>query len=542
MTASVPAVPWCVGFHHLILAILMSAACTHAASYPAPRIRDSSDFGHSIQRTMNLIANSTAAKPATVKIMVYGQSWSKQEWNTMLAAWLEETYPTVDFVFHNPSIGGCASNCLQRPAERDIRGFYPDLLIFHVGITDNASYGSILASARRNTACELMLWNDYYPAGSNESASLQKDIMGPKYHAEVVDSWQGFQDYLSDNGIGADKLHDGHLTEWGSYVLFELIKAHFVYRPDTPTDPHGLVKTYHVGTDASFQDGALQLRFAGNRIDAVADLSAGGPYASLEVLIDGKKPSEYGGCYVATRPNGHLGQDWMNEPIDWRRDWPWYCGGMYTVRWVGVPTPQEWTATIKNLNMGSNYFEFDLRGSVTGLDGSGTNKSTYSGSMLIEPGDWVLPTSDYWIDAYDFALSNGYEVTWKIERRHIDTYVPPPSADIGKEQATTLSQGLPNNDHTLELRVKGEGAVPIRALRVYRPLVDRPQTTVPDPKPVAVVPRPRRPPVSRRATAAQTFDLHGRRLAPGSGHSGRSLMLKIESLDGRTCLVPDTRP
>jgi hypothetical protein len=203
--------------------------------------------------------------------------------------------------------------------------------------------------------------------------------------------------------------------------------------------------------------------------------------------------------------------------IDWDLDWPWHCGGLYRVTWNATPVVETWTATLTNINVGAKSFTFTVAGSVTGADGGGTNAGSFtstSGRVVIQhPQDWVLPTSDWWIGNYptDY-FTDGYTVTWDVEARHSDTYTPPGVFPAGREHVTTLAQGLTNEDHTLVLTAHGNGTVPIKAFRVYRPFWGRSATTVPDPLPVRIAaPSTRRAAAVSTRTTLRTFDLRGNR-------------------------------
>jgi hypothetical protein len=89
-----------------------------------------------------------------------------------------------------------------------------------------------------------------------------------------------------------------------------------------------------------------------------------------------------------------------------------------------------------------------------------------SGRVVIEPGDWCL--------AYDRRVSGkptpaGFVTTWQVVPMFADVYAPPAVEDPTREYATALAQGLTNERHTLELIQQGNAAVPLRAIRVYRP-------------------------------------------------------------------------
>jgi hypothetical protein len=73
-----------------------------------------------IQRTLARMAASTPDKPATVRWMFYGQSITAQPWTRLVEQDLARRFPSVNFVFHKPAIGGFTSPALIRTAEHDL--------------------------------------------------------------------------------------------------------------------------------------------------------------------------------------------------------------------------------------------------------------------------------------------------------------------------------------------------------------------------------------------------------------------------------------
>ena len=102
----------------------------------------------------------------------------------------------------------------------------------------------------------------------------------------------------------------------------------------------------------------------------------------------------------------------------------------------------------------------------TGADGAGSSGEAFtskSGRVKIEPGAWFHPNNA--------KIPVGYEIKWKVLPMFVDSYQAPKVEDETKEYTTTLAQGLPNDKHTLEIAVDGEGVAPIQAIRVYKPPV-----------------------------------------------------------------------
>ena len=112
--------------------------------------------------------------------------------------------------------------------------------------------------------------------------------------------------------------------------------------------------------------------------------------------------------------------------------------------------------------------------SVTGPDGTGTcNQKFTSTSKRMN-----IAANDYWFGPpqdpegpIKTTIPVGFEVKWNVYALHADTY--PPSAidasDATKEYPTTIIQGIPKGEHTLELTITGDAAPAIESIRVHRP-------------------------------------------------------------------------
>ena len=115
----------------LILAGLVSYSSFAQIELPLNQVQEITSPRY-IQRTMNLLANSTPENPNTVKILVYGQSLSEQDWWLKVKENLKNRFPDANLIMENKAIGGFASQILVKTMERDLLDFYPDLVIFHV--------------------------------------------------------------------------------------------------------------------------------------------------------------------------------------------------------------------------------------------------------------------------------------------------------------------------------------------------------------------------------------------------------------------------
>lgn len=459
----------CLSF--LLVPALKKITAETAFPPPAPMANNAS-FGARIQRTMGLLAASTPTERRQVRILFYGQSITQQDWWQDVAQDLKQRFPYADLIIENRAIGGFSSPILIRPSEHDLYPFYPDLLIFHVYGGDE-DYEAIIANVRRRTASEILLHSDHIdwvPTGNSDDPEQVKRYewhnthstkwlpeLADKYGCEIAEIRAPWLRYLQDNHLQPKQLLiDGiHLNDWGNFLLAALIKPHLRYNPNSPqAAPQDLVKTYTVGSDVKWQDGKLVLEFEGNRIDAIADKNFNGKAIAAKIAIDRKKPSEFPELYSITRPSPSQGVGWP------------------AIIQISNQKPlivEDWKAVITEINSDASKFKFDVVGSKTGYDGSGTNDQMFvsnSGRVVIEPKNWWLQ------NAYEYSKKptpKGFEIFWQVKPMFVDSYIPPQIADRAREYSTTLAQNLSNSKHILEIIPEANGKVPIQAIRVYRP-------------------------------------------------------------------------
>lgn len=453
--------------------VLTAAHCQEAAPYPRPAPpEDDASFGTGIQRTMKLLATSSATRRNTVRVLFYGQSITAQAWTEAVSRWLREQYPHANLIIENRAIGGFAAQFLVKSAESDLYPFYPDLMIFHV-YGNHFNYEEIIQRTRQRTTAEILMQTDHVTKPEDLPEEMDAAKLTPKnwsawmnhaflpqtasrYGCELLDQRVEWKRYLTDHGLQpSDLLRDQvHLNEHGCYLMAELVKQHLRYLPDHPdTAWRDLAKTYAVGEDVDWEDGRLALPFTGNRIDVIAEEGAR-PGSPTEVRIDGKRPSEFPGAYAQTRATYYPGTPW---PCAMRigREAPWLL--------------EDWTIRVVDASDDLKSFRFEVIGSQTGPDGKGTGAERFvsnSGRVVIEPDDWSMARSREFTGK---PMPERFEVKWKIVPLFVDEYTPPQIKDPAIETTTTLARGIPNGPHTLELIAGADGPPPIRAIRAYRP-------------------------------------------------------------------------
>ncbi|MEO8890352.1 MAG: SGNH/GDSL hydrolase family protein [Coleofasciculaceae cyanobacterium] len=455
----------------LLLSTLVVASPEKQVFPPPITVQNDADFGAGIQRTMTLLATSTPEHHNKVKILFYGQSITKQKWWIDVADDLKKRFPNADLVIENRALGGFDAARLIRPAEHDLYPFYPDLTIFHVYGGD-PEYEAIIANIRSRTTSEIAFHSDHItwlPTGTEADTFDELKTyewhnyhsfhwlarIAKKYECELMEIRRPWRQYLKDYHLQPKALLSDHihLNDQGNFLLASLIKPHLRYDPKFPTDLwKNLVRNYQVGTDLQWQNGKLVLDFEGNRIDAIAANS--NSTASAKILIDGKKPSEYPELYTITRPSNAIGVDWP------------------AIIQVSSEKPllvEDWTAKITEINQDSSQFKFEVFGSKTGYDGSGTSDSRFvsnSGRIVIEARNWWLKTSQ---ELSGKSTPKGFEIKWQVKPMFVDNYIASKVDHPAFESSTILAQNLTNSKHKLEIIADQNGTVPIQALRVYKP-------------------------------------------------------------------------
>jgi hypothetical protein len=460
---------------HLLPAAVFTLAtttlCAQETAFPPPRFPEAPPATiRNIQRSMRLLATSTPETRNTVRILFYGQSITAQKWTKAVTEDLEARFPHANLIIQNRAIGGHASQLLVKTAEADLYPFQPDLLIFHVyGAHDK--YEDIIRQVRERTCAEILQQNDHVtapehlteqtdasklaPGKGNWDAFMNHNFL-PKiantYGTAYCDQRAFWKQYLAANNLKPSALLKDtvHLNAHGEYLMGEIVKAHLRYEPKLGRSPaEDWVRTIEIGRDVQWQDGKLTLPFNGNRIDAI--LRPGAP-GSADVTIDGRKPSQTREAHAFTRTSKYPGSNWP-------------C--LLKVGSEAQLQEEEWTLTLRNVSADMASFDFDLSGSVTGADGSGSRGERFvskSSRVVIDPSDWNF---DYCMKVFRKPVTDGFQVTWKAVLRGTDKVTAPTDTAPGKEASTVLAQGLANGAHTLELT--GGPTSPITAFRVYEP-------------------------------------------------------------------------
>ena len=461
--------------------------------HPAPRT-----LGSRIQRTMALLATSTATMRRRVKILFYGQSITAGMHWVQITNALRQRFPYAIIEAENRAIGGFTAPSLCRTAVADLYPTDADLVVFHdYGGENTGELERMISTLRQVSTAEILVythtvaWVDNPEGlkgrtrGDDISAAFNRYLV-QKYNCELVEAREEWQQFLELHGIGineymGDKVRSNvHPNAAGHTLLAELCLRHFQFNPYHPggwvgrvrwVEARGALEEVHSGIAlrgpwesdshgiiAKEGECSLTLPFHGNRIDIVPhpDRVTG----TFNMMIDGKSPAELPELFACTKADGI-------RPGD---SWPVFK--RVTLPSAPTPIPQTWTAKVTACDLTSKTFQYAVHGSVTGTDGSGSNQADFvsnSGQIRIQRRDCFLirPLTYRKMDC-----PPNLEVAWEVYPRFIQPVSLKPALERNVDRRITLFSGLRNGPHTLTLTWAANGPAGIKAFVVHRPPAD----------------------------------------------------------------------
>ncbi len=455
----------CFALFILTLALTANGA---AQRYPLPVLPDTSNLGRYTSRTINLLHSSNKDKRNEVRILVYGQSISEQEWWLEVKRSVGERFPDARLIMENKAIGGFSTQYLHKTVEMDVSSFYPDLVLLHI-YGNNKDYEAVLNTIRSRTAAEVAIMTDHFIGENKWSDTMSYHILpalAEKYKCDIINIRDPWKAYLKDNNLEPSVLlKDGiHLNDFGNYLMAELVKPLFCYKSSVPDDPFGLLKSYRIGSDVMISNDTLSMHFTGNRADLVYSVSGTPDSIPMRILVDGKPPSSFQGCYYITRPGNDKGDAW-----------PWELPAMIRIGHTAPWVAEEWTCIYTKAQPPYLDAKFRISGSVTGMDGFGRTDRDFisrSGRVIINKddaekgGDWHLNRS---YKVLKTAVKKGDSFRWRTYSITRDIFVPVSNDNSADEGWVILFQGVPNSEHDLEIKGRGRQMAEIKMIRVYKP-------------------------------------------------------------------------
>jgi hypothetical protein len=419
--------------------------------YKLPSIKDTAQFNKGIAHTAWLLTSSNKSHPHTVRILVYGQSISEQNWWKDVKKFVENKFPLAHIIFINKAIGGFSSDRLKIMVENDVVSFYPDLILFH-DYGNEADYEKIIQVIRGRTTAEIAVQTDHMAVQNQEWHDRHNEVWLPqivkKYGLALIDVRHAWKTYLQENKLNLkDLLIDGvHLNEHGNYLMAGIIKKYFeTLSTALPVEPYTTILIED--KRLNFKKKHLNIPVIGNRIDFVWKPNARSDQPIL-VYLNQKKPSATTSCYYYTRPSLDTATFFLKK-----------IGQLMAMKLTDKAREEDWMMTVTWTDSVQQQIGFTLNGSLTGEDGNGCSDTVFisrSGKIIIEP--------HFWFRAKEFAnfpwLTTGDVLQWQVRSMCKDKVNP-------ASFVTTVIQGVENRSHQLQL--KGKAIRYLESIKVYAP-------------------------------------------------------------------------
>ncbi|WP_040279608.1 SGNH/GDSL hydrolase family protein [Psychroserpens damuponensis] len=418
-----------------------------------------------IDRTLNLLNSSTKEHPNNVEILFYGQSIIGGMKTNILVDSLKKRFPFAIISFKHKPIGGFTIPNLIKTAEHDVYHENPDLIIFHAydGIKDGL-FDTLIKRIRQRMTSDILLLDHHYvwntPESKLESINKSHDFdseaiqdIARKYDCGFIDVRAQWKAYLENNTISPNELMGNTITpnvhpnDKGNALLRNIVLSKFV-KKNTLNNP----KTDDsLRTILNFDNASKKIttNFTGNRVEFFA--SPIGEEAAVEVLIDGKKPSEHRGSYYITRPSEGY-QTWMPA--------------IKNVSFGNAfPRSETWTVTLFDIDRETKQFKFKTEGSITGFDGEGNSKTDFiSNSERIE-----IKKEDFYVfqieNIFKKETPEGFQIKFNVEQLIQDSIV------IKRNNSKyTLFMSDKVNNHSLNIKLI-KGGLSFKQLIVLKPYI-----------------------------------------------------------------------
>ena len=508
------------GPHELRLGVVarqISAYPTAVTDRPIYGACNGARNGARMIRTMSKLALSNRARRYPVRILIFGQSISRQNWWAIFEQNLKMTYPEALVEVVNTAISGFSASQLNRVLPHCVYPFYPDLVIFHdYGGKDTGEWERMVVDIRTHTTAEILLWTDHIAqvgdvnsvehrsrTERDDQASDVIRFVANEYNCELAEVREAWKRQLADEGLEPKVFlrDNAHLNERGEELLARLLLRQFALCPGAPAGWTDMVRTYDaknadaravaradsskrpwpkrgasaVGTSSS---NALKLEFTGNRVDVLPGiLEDGAKLGTARVLIDGRPPSDHSRLYAYTLPSAAHGADW--QPAIRR------------VSFNTKPLMETWTFRITDISDDAERFAFEVIGSETGPDGTGnfsavnyrfgkfgdiedyTGTEDWPDTFVSNSGRVVIDHRDFkitWAQVYTGEKCPiGFTSTWETLALHTDRLDPSERTDSSILKPVTVASGLENRKHLLEIVPDGNGPIPIEWIQIHRP-------------------------------------------------------------------------
>ncbi len=399
---------------------------------------------------------------------------------------IRERFPNSPEIVYRKRCGsGTPFDFARGWVQTDVIAEQPDLIISYTGGNMVALEQMLLDIRSRSTADIIIPSLHFYqgehltPENINQPVNEEIKKICEKYKAQYVDNRKEIAEWLKYvNKPITSLLADAcHQNELGKFIIGENIAAHFCSNPKSGYNPSDLEKRFYLKDLANKKNSAdfvangwvkknenlqtttkgsyIKFNFTGNRIDLIGLKASDG--GKLKVMIDGlpvDKIPAYKVSYLTPAITNFTHFGTVQYSSKGNAD-----TGPHGVSLGQNVVPQKWT-----INMLDNEGNYELKGSVTGVDGNGNSKTMFksnSGQIIIDPALWRNPKSTVKGDNWTFTVSST-----AIPVVDFKTTINPGLFSV------TLVQNLSNQQHTLELINEGSGVVEVNSFYVFKPMLD----------------------------------------------------------------------
>lgn len=441
----------------LPLLIVLALSATGQSYPPLAGVTIPASFTAHLPHTAHLLSTTNGGRPKQIRILVYGQSISVQNWWQQVKRFLQQRYPAVDIVMENRAIGGFSSDRLKLMVANDVAPFYPDLILFH-DYGNEPDYEQIIRVIRSQTTAEVLIQTDHISVGQNQEwhdrhCEVWLPALCNTYGLALLDVRAAWKAYLRQHQLApAALLSDNvHLNDHGNYLMAQIISRYLEALPRQPSAPVTTVQTLRRGHDFAPKKDRIQLPINGNRIDLVWKEGTA-KRQPLSVTVDNQPPDNQLYSYYYTRPTLRSTGAFLNQ-----------MGQLLAMQLGGRPQAEDWTLTVTAVDTIRQQLQFSVRGSQTGDDGTGSSEQPFvstSGRLRIDSTGWFRRRNPGDFRQFPW-LKAGDQLHWQVLSCCQNAFEP------GRGGVTTVVQGATNGAHVLEL--SGKGVQHIQEIRVYRP-------------------------------------------------------------------------
>ncbi len=421
-----------------------------------------------INRSLSLLHNSTIDNPNELEILFYGQSIIGGMNSGLIVDSLQKKFPNTKLIHSNKAIGGFTIPSLIKTANHDVYHENPDLIIFHAysGIKDGL-YDSLIQTIRRRLSSDILLFDHHYVWDTSDYKLQSKNTLdglesiaikeiANKYNCAYINVRKQWAQYLNENNLGANVLigntidSEVHPNQEGKKLLRNIILSYILEKDYEKYNPNHDKLRQSILFKKDRKN--YKKKFRGNRIDLITD-TIGDSETEIQVLIDGKPPSDFRSSYYISRPSiGY--KSWMPliKKISFGKTFP---------------RPEDWLLTIIEVDRENRKFKYKLEGSVTGYDGEGNSESDFvsnSNRISINKDDFYLFQIERIIG---LNTPSNYQVNFEVIQTTKDTI-----QISSKKTKYHLFSDFNSEKHTLKLKIL-KGQTKLNKLMIYKPYLEK---------------------------------------------------------------------